>query len=349
VQPPAVQLRRLATAVRDSGPLTDLFSTLPYHEALELFNLLRETPRSDMLALVAQASDSDTPATATSTSNTPSPLPPELSVLGSLLPPASRPTEVELMVKHPVAYPVLLPIRASLLPLDDLLIPHSLRTTYITKPLDALLLWTDQGYDDQKHGGSLTSWHGSVPLLKPDWIARLEEVSVSSWTAIPIPDRAAVHAIALYLANDYPVMPLFDADLFLRDLVLNQPYFCSPFLVSALLGWACQAYAATIPEAASWSLAFFAEAEQLWEQYDAREALTLCSISALQLLGMTAETHGRDTAALNYLEKGLDVARAMGLVNVPPGEEAADAWLGDHNDWNKGASYTAWGVFNRTW
>jgi hypothetical protein len=239
VQPPAVQLRRLATAVRDSGPLTDLFSTLPYHEALELFNLLRETPRSDMLALVAQASDSDTPATATSTSNTPSPLPPELSVLGSLLPPASRPTEVELMVKHPVAYPVLLPIRASLLPLDDLLIPHSLRTTYITKPLDALLLWTDQGYDDQKHGGSLTSWHGSVPLLKPDWIARLEEVSVSSWTAIPIPDRAAVHAIALYLANDYPVMPLFDADLFLRDLVLNQPYFCSPFLVSALLGWAC--------------------------------------------------------------------------------------------------------------
>jgi hypothetical protein len=45
--------------------------------------------------------------------------------------------------------------------------------------------------------------------------------------------------IALYLNNDYPVLPVFNADLFLRDLSQNRSYFCSRLLVSALLGWAC--------------------------------------------------------------------------------------------------------------
>ncbi|KAI9166379.1 hypothetical protein HJFPF1_02479 [Paramyrothecium foliicola] len=336
VLPHALQLQRLATAVRDSGPLTDLFSTLPYHEALELFNLLREMPRPDMLALAAQASESGTPATATPVlddfnSATPSPMSLEVSLLGSLLPSASRPAEVELLVKHPVAYPTLLPIKASLLQLDDLLVPHSLRSTYSTESLDALLTRAGQGCNAQGHQGSVP--YGFPSPVGPGEVPRL---------------NAAVEAIALYLHNDYPILPLFDADLFIRDFALHQPYFCSPFLVSALLGWACQAYSAVVPSNASWSTAFFIEAEERWARHQAREALTLCSVSALQFLSMTAATHGRDDTAFEYLENGLNVAKAMGLINVPAGNQTAETWLGDYKDWKRAASYTAWGVFNWT-
>lgn len=75
--------------------------------------------------------------------------------------------------------------------------------------------------------------------LSPMHVSFLNQVDITSWTSLPIPNQIAVQVIALYLNNDYQVIPLFNMDLFLRDLSRNQPYFCSSLLVSALLGWAC--------------------------------------------------------------------------------------------------------------
>lgn len=74
--------------------------------------------------------------------------------------------------------------------------------------------------------------------------------------------------------------------------------------------------------------------------------MTLSNISALQLMCMTAVTHGKDELALDFLQKGLELARTMGLLNVDPLSQSAAAWLDGYPDWQKAASYTAWGIYN---
>ena len=61
---------------------------------------------------------------------------------------------------------------------------------------------------------------------------------------------------------------------------------------------------------------------------------------------MTAVTHGQDELALMFLKKGLELARIMGLLNVDSQSQSASAWLQGYPDWQKAASYTAWGTFN---
>lgn len=45
--------------------------------------------------------------------------------------------------------------------------------------------------------------------------------------------------ISLYLETDHPILGWFDAELFITALCSGFSNFCSPFLVSALLYWAC--------------------------------------------------------------------------------------------------------------
>lgn len=100
------------------------------------------------------------------------------------------------------------------------------------------------------------------------------------------------------------------------------------------------------PEAANYSIAFFADARDQWSNFGNHEAITLSNVSALQLLCMTAVTHGKDDLSFQYLRKGLQVAQAMGLVNLASGMEQADSWFRGHADWTRAASYVAWGTFN---
>ncbi|KAM0420645.1 hypothetical protein ACHAPT_011561 [Fusarium lateritium] len=105
-----------------------------------------------------------------------------------------------------------------------------------------------------------------------------------------------------------------------------------------------QAYTALNPKIAAFSLEFFDEAEKCLAEMPS--ANTLTSVSALQLLSMTAVTQGRDDVALNYLQESVKVGRTMGLFGVQPGRTSANSWLDGYHDWRIAASYTAWGVFN---
>lgn len=49
----------------------------------------------------------------------------------------------------------------------------------------------------------------------------------------------AALAISFYLTTDHPILGLFDADLFLGDLVARKLDFCTPLLLNALLAFAC--------------------------------------------------------------------------------------------------------------
>ncbi|SCN96599.1 related to nitrate assimilation regulatory protein nirA [Fusarium fujikuroi] len=350
------QLERLARILKEPGELSNQLTTLPYHDALVLLNMLRETPRDPQpepqpqpRAAISSSLSSSSPSPLSSPPQwSPTPPLPQYNIIGSLLPPVSAGMEFELMVRHPIAYPVLLPVTVSSLPLGELLAPRR-SEAFGNSPLeDTKSVHPHElpGTSASKDATASTSSYEGLSHLTESHIHLLDQTEISSWTTLPIPNSIAVEAIALYLNNDYPVLPLFDADLFLRDLVHNQPYFCSRFLVAALLAWACQACTPMHPEAAHYSIAFFADARAQWSNYDDREAITLSNVSALQLLCMTAVTLGKDDLAFQYLRKGLQVAQAMGLVNLASGMEQADAWFSGHADWTRAASFVAWGTFN---
>ncbi|CZR43818.1 uncharacterized protein FPRO_07265 [Fusarium proliferatum ET1] len=350
------QLERLARILKEPGALSNQLTTLPYHDALVLLNMLREMPRDPQpepepqpRAATSSSLSSPSPSPLSSPpSGSPTPSLPQYNIVGSLLPPVSAGMEFELMVRHPIAYPVLLPVTVSSLPLTELLAPRRSETFGNSLLEDTKYLRHQElpATSTSKGGTTPTSSYAGLSHLTESHIHLLDQINISSWTTLPIPNQVAVEAIALYLNNDYPVLPLFDADLFLHDLVHNQPYFCSRFLVAALLAWACQAYTPMQAEAAHYSTAFFADARAQWSQYGHRESITLSNVSALQLLCMTAVTHGKDDLAFQYLRKGLQVAKSMGLVNLASGAEPADAWFSGHADWTRAASYVAWGTFN---
>jgi hypothetical protein len=58
------------------------------------------------------------------------------------------------------------------------------------------------------------------------------------WTTVDVTDDFAASAISLYLENDHPTLGLFDAQLFVGDLIKRKHQYCSPFLVTCLLAFA---------------------------------------------------------------------------------------------------------------
>jgi hypothetical protein len=71
---------------------------------------------------------------------------------------------------------------------------------------------------------------------------RLLLLEISNWTRAPISNALAASLISLYLKIDHPTLGLFDGDLFLDDLILNQGRYCSPLLVTSILVWACVSF-----------------------------------------------------------------------------------------------------------
>ena len=221
------RLEALAAYVNSKpAVIVDLLTTLPYFEALELFNMLREMPRSRETSARSEAHNA-------------SPSPQPQNLIKSLLP--LNPLEQELMVRHPIAYPVLLPMAVSDLPLQELISRKpGMTATQVLRDTKSPSLVDMMSTDDEDSGDdALIEFFQGLPHLSQLHAGYLRKVDLTLWMDLPIPNETAVRVIALYLNNDYPVLPLFHADLFLRDLCQNQPYFCSALLISALLGWAC--------------------------------------------------------------------------------------------------------------
>jgi hypothetical protein len=67
---------------------------------------------------------------------------------------------------------------------------------------------------------------------------RLAKLNIEFWTTVRVTNHYAASAISLYLETDHPVFGLFDAELFIIDLIDRKFSYCSPFLVSSLLAFA---------------------------------------------------------------------------------------------------------------
>jgi hypothetical protein len=53
---------------------------------------------------------------------------------------------------------------------------------------------------------------------------------------VPLSNEAAAELISAYLEHQHAIWGVFDARLFVRDLIEQRFDFCSPFRVNALLG-----------------------------------------------------------------------------------------------------------------
>lgn len=100
-------------------------------------------------------------------------------------------------------------------------------------------LTPEQDNDDDSKRKQATPDAGDPDVPGVLFDERLRLLDITQWTPIPIPNSLAIGAISHYLEIDYAIIPLFDAELFIQDLVSSQHFFCSPFLVTAVLCWAC--------------------------------------------------------------------------------------------------------------
>ncbi|EFQ32816.1 hypothetical protein CGRA01v4_07741 [Colletotrichum graminicola] len=316
---------------RGSSEMLDSLRTLPHEQALELFSKLRNEPSSPSL-LVSALSEKSYPR--------------------RLLPPSQKSLSFELNLRYPIAYPTLFPVSYKDLPRGEML--KSISTPWLLgeqilspgQDLQPKYPYMIPDREDEESGPEAAS-----PALDDDddppstlFDERLRLVDISKWTPVAIPNDLAIHTISHYFENDYATIPLFSADLFIQDLVNVQCSFCSPFLITAILCWACQAFTPLHPDAAAYSVAFFTQAQQHFLEQPQANSLT--TIAALQILGMCAATYGKDDMSLQLLQESARLCRLMGLFDVTRQSESAEMWLGNHEDWARTASYTAWGVYN---
>ncbi|KAK1579480.1 uncharacterized protein LY79DRAFT_522642 [Colletotrichum navitas] len=171
---------------------------------------------------------------------------------------------------------------------------------------------------------------------------RLKNLNIGFWTVVPITDQDAADIISLYLETDHPLLGLFDADLFLDDLIGGQFRYCSALLVNALLAFACQAYAAKQPEASRWSQDFEEEASKLWL---AQSDDTLPTITALALMIESCGCNGNGELDVRYIKEAVAMAKRLKLFGCSDAFTSVDLAHMSEAD-VRAITQAAWGVFN---
>lgn len=275
-------------------------------------------------------------------------------------PAAQRPSlAVELEIRHPFAYPPLLPI--DLGPAESQL--HSLlegsenRTQQIvgavaSEPMPSRSDGTGGGVVGERSldGGEFNRHPELTPRPLPTspssrLLERLRGLRINYWTSVTISDELAAKVIALYFDTDHSLIGSFEPDLFVHALISHQGSLCSALLVNAVLYWACQIYSAIDDEAESLVDSFGDEASRLWEEDGASMSIT--SLLAAQYMSLGYQFRGKDHAVLQYLAEAVRIGTAMGLFGVE--RETAQQRLGHLSaEQTKIASYAAWGIFNWT-
>lgn len=141
------------------------------------------------------------------------------------------------LIASPAAvHPIVLPIHASAASPSPLPLPSTPINTS-TSPMDAILGLLTLSQDGKP---DLVLLNEARPKEHCD--LRLNELSVSYWTRVPISNRSASTLISTFLETDNAAVGFVDKDLFLTDLVQHNPTFCSAFLVSSILYLACVSY-----------------------------------------------------------------------------------------------------------
>ncbi|KAB5585145.1 hypothetical protein GE09DRAFT_17115 [Coniochaeta sp. 2T2.1] len=337
-----------------------------YKNLVEAFDILRDLPEDKSIIalrksrLIAAGDPATLLASITESAGNYQALP----RLVLVRPPPQDSREFELMLRHSVAYPTLLPLDSGTVsvtaffpsgaPSDS----DSGREPSVSSSPGPSTFESPQPSSTPNLGQSSRS---SVLDIDPAPSAndycdpRLQQLSIAFWTTAPISNALAASLISLYLKVDHPTLGLFDGNLFVGDLISNRVRYCSRLLVSSILVWACHAYSSIVPILDTVSSVLMSEAIVLWEQ-EHTTVDSLPTVAAAQLLNLSC-TYNGDNGARFYATIGSVMAQRMGLFGpyrqpcpLPAGHGISSAPGGfdedDEADWEKAVAHTAWGVFN---
>ncbi|KAF6838730.1 C6 transcription factor [Colletotrichum plurivorum] len=291
------------------------------------------------------------------------------AALRSITPPSPQPrdylpqlhsnVEFELMRNHPTAYPLVR--KAARLRTPDSADFRPSKMARISELSDSASSSPEPGVIPSKifkTGGSAeTSFGESTPFQSPTASKfgvpigptlppvfpdpRLNSLDIGFWTAVPIPNDIAANVISLYLETDHAILGLFDADLFIHDLTHYEFRYCSPLLVSALLSFACQSYAAHLPAASGWSQDLQEEANTLW-RVEKQDSLT--TVAALAFMVQSVGCNGDGELDVQYIKDAGDMARRLKLFGCPDVCTATELSHLSETD-ARATAQAAWGVF----
>ncbi|WDK20463.1 C6 zinc finger domain containing protein [Colletotrichum graminicola] len=170
------------------------------------------------------------------------------SLDGANLPPEQSSLEFELMMTHPIAYPIRSLIQPSSMDSELLSQVHENHPQPYPSPFGVR-----QQLGCMGTGASRIS--GVSPPSKP-FNKRFLSVDSSKWANVTMINELTFKVLSLYFEINHPLMPLFDVDFFLEGLLGNNP-LCSCLLINALVSWACLKYATVKTEAATVGCAFY--------------------------------------------------------------------------------------------
>jgi hypothetical protein len=231
------QIDQLQRELSEHAEILEHLRSVSEPEAITVIRRLRSTPNVSMVLSSLRGSAH----TKTRLS--------ELKALRGTLPLTDFETETELSVLHQSVYPALMPLDLNIIDIDSVFQPSSPKSS-ASMPLGTI----------QEVGGASSSTR-DIAILPPSPLrgtrsrqtspiagpapdrqycdSRLTHLEINYWTCIPISNEFAACVLSHYLETDHPIFACVDADLFLSGLVDRTLEHCSPFLVSALMSFAC--------------------------------------------------------------------------------------------------------------
>ncbi|EJP69166.1 nitrate assimilation regulatory protein nirA [Beauveria bassiana ARSEF 2860] len=269
-------------------------------------------------------------------------------------PPTESDAEFELSVLHTSVYPALLPLDIASVDIDSVFpsadpvaSPRS-RLPSKTPSLEGVLPVTPQiaPAPPSPLRGSSQRRNRLIAGPPPDrryCDARLKRLNIAYWTSIPVSDEFAACVLSHYLVSDHPIYACVDADLFLNDLVDRKLDYCSPFLVSALLSFACQSYTQFDARSSAFSVAFLDEAQRLCRSE--QRSQTTNHLAALTYLALSTGASGRDEIGSSIAIECRQLAEKMNLMGVKPTKELVSQLHSLPLKEMKSSAFAAWGAY----
>ncbi|KAM3465603.1 hypothetical protein MY5147_004790 [Beauveria neobassiana] len=269
-------------------------------------------------------------------------------------PPTESDAEFELSVLHTSVYPALLPLDIASVDIDSVFpsadpvaSPRS-RLPSKTPSLEGVLPVTPKiaPAPPSPLRGSSQRRNRLIAGPPPDrqyCDARLKRLNIAYWTSIPVSDEFAACVLSHHLVSDHPIYACVDADLFLNDLVDRKLNYCSPFLVSALLSFACQSYTQFDARSSDFSVAFLDEAQRLCRSE--QRSQTTNHLAALTYLALSTGASGREEIGSSIAIECRQLAEKMNLMGVKPTKELVSQLHSLPLKEMKSSAFAAWGAY----
>lgn len=246
-----------------------------------------------------------------------------------MVPPDQTSFEFELMVKHPIAYPVLVPLDS-----------HSQNnsTNGQSRMMQTQTMEPELDGAARKEG---LEGHNSELARELQYEERLRHVHFARWTNVAISGSEAASAIAKYLAHEHVLLQLFDTELFLKDVAHDYGDLCSSLLINALLSWSLPSIDITDSERRDPAGAAYETAIRQLDAQDDRPAC-LSTLVAAEFLSLTALFRGEGARSRRLFRQALNMAQEMHLL---AGSHGGRGTL-EADDENMPKATVSWGLFS---